>query len=123
MCSWATSFRRFDRQHQRRRFRATSFDRCVRKATIGATAHDARHDDKSCGKNEEIDDDVPDKGDKYVPARERGSNRIRGTEQAVNRPGLSSDLGHNPTGKDCEEAQWRRDLAGFQESAAFIDPS
>src|ERR1039457_4737744 len=65
------------------RFRATSFDRCVRKATIGATAHDARHDDKSCGKNEEIDDDVPDKGDKYVPARERGSNRIRGTEQAV----------------------------------------
>ena len=73
--------------------------------------------------HEEIDGHVGEQRDQHVEAGQRRRYRVGRAQQAVDRPGLASDFGHDPAGDDGDEADGRRELAQLQKQRRIVEPA
>ena len=110
------------RQGLDRRLRPAAGDR-ARPPRPRAAPDDAQHgEERPAGIDEQIDRDIEEQRQQHIGAGERGRDRIRGAQQAVDRPRLAPDLGRGPAGDDGDEAEAGRDLAEPQIPGVCVEP-
>ncbi len=73
-----------------------------------AGAHDAGHHDDAGREHDQVDRHVAEQRQQHVVPGQRRRHRLRRAHQAVDRPGLASDLRRGPAGQHGDEAEGRQ---------------